>query len=395
MIAFKILAAAVISTVLVILFGILLIVPIVATSTGTGATTGVLSITASDEAINDIPATLLPIYISAAAECEGLPWTVAAGIGKIESDHARFGGATINPDGQVLPPIIGIRLDGTNNTAIITDTDNGALDNDTLYDRAVGPFQFIPSSWALYGRDGNNDTIKDPHNVYDAIPAMVAHLCPHGSITNIEDAIFSYNRSTAYVADVLAWAGRYTGSAVAVPVAGYALPLPGITEALATRPHHTYPAWDAGVDVGTPTFAMVDGTVAVALSGQGVYDGGNTGRCGNTVIIDGIDSVRYTYCHLSAVSVAPGQTVTAGQQLGLTGGQPGAPGAGNTTGPHLHLSLRGQGRQLCPQPVLLSILRQTPINPHASPSTGCITGAPNINWDQWGVRDRAASPQQQ
>ena len=155
-----------------------------------------------------------------------------------------------------------------------------------------------------------------------------------------------------------------------------------MTVALAERPHHDYPATDLGVPVGTPTFAMVDGTVTTATSGVGVYPGSG-GRCGNTVIIEGVDTVRYTYCHLSAVTVTTGESVAAGQQVGLTGGQPGAPGAGNTTGPHLHLSMRGSGRTLCPQPLMLSILLGSPINPLAAPSSGCISGQPNTNWAAW------------
>ena len=162
---------------------------------------------------DDIPPRLRIAYQDAAATCPGLRWQVAAGIGKVESNHGRFGGATIADDGRALPPIIGIPLDGTNNTARILDTDGGRLDGDTVFDRAVGPFQFIPTSWALFGVDGDHDGIRDPHDIDDAVPAMVRHLCPNGRITDIEAAIFSYNRSRAYVELVLSWADRYTAVA--------------------------------------------------------------------------------------------------------------------------------------------------------------------------------------
>ena len=115
-------------------------------------------------------------------------------------------GSSIRIDGTVAPPIIGVPLNGTNGSAAIPDTDNGSYDRDTVWDRAVGPFQFIPSSWAIYGQDGNGDGDRNPNNVYDAVPAVVAHLCPTGTVTDIEAAIFAYNRSTAYVQLVLEWA---------------------------------------------------------------------------------------------------------------------------------------------------------------------------------------------
>lgn len=384
MILIKGLLAATLATVVAFLLGLVLLIPTIA-ATNAAATRqalGVLAIVPSQDALADIPPMLLPIYIEAASNCPGLPWTVIAGIGKVESNHGRYGGASIGPDGRITPPIIGIPLNGTNGTAAIPDTDDGTLDNDTIWDRAVGPFQFIPTSWSIFGVDGDNDGTKDPHNVFDAIPAAVKHLCPNGQITDLEAAIFSYNRSIEYVQLVLDWSTTYTGAVSAVPIAGYAAPINGLSAAQATRPHHDYPAVDIGLPPGTPTFAMVDGTVTTALKSNAIFNG-TTGRCGNTVILQGIDGVRYTYCHLSAVTVRAGQDVQAGQQLGLTGGQPGTPGAGNTTGPHLHLSMKGGGRSLCPHPVLLAILQGTPINPLSAPSSGCINGQTNADWQAW------------
>ena len=110
---------------------------------------------------------------------------------------------------------------------------------------------------------------------------------------------------------------------------------------------------------------------------------GGTGRCGNTVVIAGVDGATYTYCHLSAVAVNTNDQVEAGQAIGLSGGRPGAPGAGNTTGPHLHLSIRAYGQEVCPQPVLLGILRGTPVPPTAAPSTGCFTPGTSTDWSSW------------
>ena len=340
----------------------------------------------SEDAVADIPPLLLQLYAAQSTACPGLPWQVVAGIGKVESDHGRFGGATLQPDGTIRPAIIGIPLDGTNGTARIPDTDDGRYDGDLIWDRAVGPFQFIPSSWAIFGQDGNRDGIRDPNNVYDAVPAAVAHLCPHGRVDNIESAIFAYNRSRAYVDLVLEWAARYTGpiASIGPVVAGYAYPAPAAyaTEAIAVRSHHDYPAHDIGMPVGTPLFAMVDGRVNAAIGNAGIYPASG-GRCGNTITIAGTDGATYTYCHLSAVAVAVGDDVNAGQTIGLSGGQPGTPGAGNTTGPHLHLGIRVYGQSVCPQPLMLAILRGTPIPPTAAPTSGCYHPGPTTDWPTW------------
>ena len=95
-------------------------------------------------------------------------WSLLAGIGKTESGHGTTRGSQIAADGAVTRAIIGIPLDGSNGTAVIRDSDGGRLDGDTAVDRAVGPMQFIPTTWARWARDGNGDGRADPQNVNDA-----------------------------------------------------------------------------------------------------------------------------------------------------------------------------------------------------------------------------------
>ena len=166
----------------------------------------------STEALADIPPPYLATYQDAVFErCPTLPWSVLAAIGKIESNHGRFGGGRLQSDGRVSPPIIGIPLDGTNGTAEIRDTDAGLFDADIVHDRAVGPMQFIPSTWATSGVDASGDGIADPHNVIDAIHAAAGYLCAAGGDdpSHIRRAIWSYNHSWDYVDEVLDWATRY------------------------------------------------------------------------------------------------------------------------------------------------------------------------------------------
>jgi hypothetical protein len=150
-----------------------------------------------------------------------LSWSLLAGIGRIESNHASDG--RVDAFGNTLGPILGPRLDGSPGVAAIPDTDHGVLDQDTTWDRAVGPMQFIPSSWRGYGVDGNGDGVANPNNIYDSTVATGLYLCNGG--VNLSDpvqqqaAVFRYNHSATYVEIVLQWAHAYLTGVVPVPSA--------------------------------------------------------------------------------------------------------------------------------------------------------------------------------
>lgn len=154
------------------------------------------------------------------SDCQGMRWSILAGIGQKESNHAQ--GSSISADGDTDPRIIGPRLDGSGaggNTTAFPDTDLGVWDGDDEFDRAVGPMQFIPSSWVIYGQDGNGDGEKDPHNVFDATLAAVAHLCGNGpwDFTKRDDlrqALWNYNNSNSYVDSVLSNIDNYDSMTV-------------------------------------------------------------------------------------------------------------------------------------------------------------------------------------
>ncbi|PSK96233.1 NlpC/P60 family protein [Murinocardiopsis flavida] len=170
--------------------------------------------------VEGIPPRLLDAYTRAAAalagmepQCTGMRWQVLAGIGKIES--SLLAGHDIDAAGDVSPPMIGPRLDGSGvggNTTPHRDTDGGRFDGDTEYDRAVGPNQHLPSGWDTFGADGNGDGKKNPHNVYDSALASARELCLSAGSGGVDftdrdqlaDALFRYNRSHDYVTDVLA-----------------------------------------------------------------------------------------------------------------------------------------------------------------------------------------------
>jgi hypothetical protein len=187
---------------------------------GTGLNGGRSGGTASTQlASSGIPSRAVQAYQAAvaAADC-GIPWTLVAAIGRVESNHGQFAGARLLSDGRSDPPIIGIPLDGRPGVAEIKDTDGGKWDGDTTYDRAVGPMQFIPSSWATFGVDGDRDGKADPFDIDDAAASAAKYLCRAGggnlsSEASQRDAVYSYNRSTAYVDTVMALAAVYAGGA--------------------------------------------------------------------------------------------------------------------------------------------------------------------------------------
>lgn len=149
-------------------------------------------------------------------ECH-LDWTTLAGLGYVETRHGSYTGtpttATIGPDGVVRPTIVGIVLDGSPGFENIPDTDGGALDGDTRFDRAVGPLQFIPTTWAKYGVDASGDGIADPNNIDDAAAGAMRLLCADQRDLSTEQgwraAIMSYNNSTVYLNDVRVAAANY------------------------------------------------------------------------------------------------------------------------------------------------------------------------------------------
>lgn len=167
----------------------------------------------------EIPVIALEAYAYAArvAEVENpkchIAWTTLAGIGQVESHHGTYRGATIAPNGDVTPPIRGVRLDGTGGTLRIVDNDSGNMDGDGGVERAMGPMQFISETWRLYGVDADNDGKVNPDNIDDAALSAAGYLCwrgkdlatPRGWIT----ALRAYNNSGVYLRAVRDWATAY------------------------------------------------------------------------------------------------------------------------------------------------------------------------------------------
>lgn len=200
--------------------GLTLVIPVVIAAGLTGGKG------AGGRALDEIPPELLPHYQAAAgAYCDGLPWQVLAAVGWVESRHAD--GRADPATGDVNPRIYGPALDGTNGTRALRGTDGA-------WQRAEGPMQFLPSTWARWktlapGRPGGSR--PSPHNAWDAIHTAARYLCAgQPTIDDVEQALLRYNRSSAYVDDVLAKAAEYetSTSAAGVEVVAHARRMVGV-----------------------------------------------------------------------------------------------------------------------------------------------------------------------
>jgi membrane-bound lytic murein transglycosylase B len=202
---------------------------------------GSLGREAQTASASGIPAAALAAYqraetvINSADPRCSLPWQLVAAIGRVESDHGRYGGNTLTDEGVSTPGIYGIALDGTRGTRAIRDTDAGQYDADAKWDRAVGPMQFIPSTWSVVGVDGDNDGKRNPQDIDDAALSSAVYLCSGNddlsTVVGQRSSVYRYNHSNEYVDLVLSFYEAYTsGDFTSVPngvaSAGYFAPTP-------------------------------------------------------------------------------------------------------------------------------------------------------------------------
>jgi hypothetical protein len=245
----------------------------------------------------------------------------------------------------------------------------------SILDRHGGDVTAVPVSWYI-------GHVPDPgSSEWDNIPAPEAgnRLTPRQYQAKWMAAYRQYldsapTSATVTVAPVAACAGG-----AVTPIDGdWSLPGPraliDANPGALDDPHHDYPAWDWLIPQGTPIYAVRGGTVATIhnwarnwwTEGCGTSGGGDCESCGvGLTIVDGTGT-RWTYCHGSGLTTTLGATVAAGQQI-LWSGDTGRSGA-----PHLHLEIRVEGIQRCPQPLVASLYTNAAgIEPAALPNSGC------------------------
>jgi murein DD-endopeptidase MepM/ murein hydrolase activator NlpD len=304
--------------------------------------TGYVPTQPSQEALADIPANYLDAYRRAGEEY-GIDWAILAAIGKIESGHGE-GGKEVTCIGSPAG--------------------------------AQGPMQFLPSTWATEGVDGNGDGVKDVCQYEDAIFGAASYLVRSGAPQDYHAALFSYNHAGWYVQEVLAQAEKYRsaeeqaptnrasggspgssgsreGGSEVVGSANAVFPLPEKnldsyedTWGASRGSGRTHEGTDMFAPEGTPIYSVTDGTVVPVA--------GSTGRGWNTlggwtVMVEAAASVgpvrkgdTLYYAHMLEPSgLEPGDEVEVGDVVGKVGstgeGSPGTLLQPVSRGQHLHL----------------------------------------------------------
>jgi hypothetical protein len=158
------------------------------------------------------------VLAASAPRCQ-LGWPMLAAIGRAASGHA--GGGQVDAHGRTLGRLLGPRLDGSAGLPRIPDSDGGALDDDRVWDRAVGPMQIVPSVWRRYGADGDGDGQRDPNDIFDAALTAGRYLCA-GNVdlavpAQQTTALYRFSHSDSYVSAVRAFFAEYARGTRAEP----------------------------------------------------------------------------------------------------------------------------------------------------------------------------------
>jgi membrane-bound lytic murein transglycosylase B len=255
-----------------------------------------------------IPSAALAAYqraetiINAADESCHVTWQLIAAIGRVESNHGRANGNTLDDNGLATPGIFGVALNGANSTTEIVDTDAGQFDNDAAYDHAVGPMQFIPSTWSVVGVDADGDGVRNPQDIDDAALGTAVYLCSGSDDLGTDEgqraSVYRYNHSQSYVDLVLAIMDAYLqGDFTSIPngtvMAGQLTrtPPPLHVPGTPTKPDHqiSQPDGSGGSDDVPVTDGGNDGAAPAAPAppagggnggGSGGGNGGNGGGGG-------------------------------------------------------------------------------------------------------------------
>ena len=287
----------------------------------------------SAEAANSIPADYLKWYRHVGAQFN-VPWTVLAGIGKVESDHGRttlpgvHSGA--NAFGAAGPMQIGI---------------SGAAGNQW------GGAPVHPASQVVNGVATNEDG-KPMVSVYDpadAIAGAAKYLLAHGVQNSIPAGIFAYNHLDSYVQAVLGWASTYASGGFTV-------------SAVSPNSGATVGSGAGSSCTGTGTLAaLVTPTAAVAAAIQFAqqqlgkpYLWGGTGPdawdCSGLVMMAyraaGISIPRTSQAQWAGLPHVPAANVEPGDLVFFAGsdGTPTAPGhVGLVIGPNLMIEAYATG----------------------------------------------------
>lgn len=307
-----------------------------------------------------VPPRALAAYQHGAADaCPGVDWTLLAAIGAVESRHGQTATATIDDStGESTPWIFGPPLDGQAGTAQIPAGDwIGWWGLTGPWAQAVGPMQFLPTTFSDHAVDADQDGQTNPHDLDDAATAAARYLCAAGggAVEGETEAARIYNPG-----DQVAYAGKLKTERTAIqtaaeagpalPAGPIACPVGGPVEFTDTwgAPRsggRTHKGVDMFADRGTPVVAPTDGELEHFTDPIGGLSYGLTAA----------DGTYYYGTHLDALANENATHVTAGTTIGYVGTSGNAAG----TPPHLHWQIHPNGRST------------TPANPTQAASAAC------------------------
>ncbi|MET9117053.1 LysM peptidoglycan-binding domain-containing M23 family metallopeptidase [Streptomyces longwoodensis] len=193
--------------------------------------------------------------------------------------------------------------------------------------------QHVSGGWQKLYQDNREAIGDNPSLIHPGLKLSLGKKAATGSSTGSKGAApkSSASKSSAPAEKpaeqkTATQAADTTGSS-----SGYTLPVAGAT--VGTAYHTAGSMWSSGYHTGVD-FVVPTGTSLKAVAAGTVVSAGWGGAYGNQVVIKLNDGYYAQYAHLSQLSVSAGQTVTEGQQVGLSGA------TGNVTGPHLHFEIR-------------------------------------------------------
>ncbi|WP_406839780.1 peptidoglycan DD-metalloendopeptidase family protein [Streptomyces sp. AHU1] len=197
--------------------------------------------------------------------------------------------------------------------------------------------QNVSGGWKKIYSDNRSAIGGDPSLIHPGLKLSLggkahaaAHSATHTSAKAATSAKPAQEATPAKPAQETPAAGA-TASASADSSSGYTLPVGG--SSVGTGYKVAGSMWSSGYHTGVD-FVIPTGTTIKSIAAGTVVSAGWGGAYGNQVVIQHADGKYSQYAHMSSLSVSAGQTVTEGQQIGLSGA------TGNVTGPHLHFEIR-------------------------------------------------------
>ncbi|PBC60018.1 peptidase [Streptomyces sp. Tue6028] len=186
--------------------------------------------------------------------------------------------------------------------------------------------QSVRGGWKKLYSDNRSAIGGDPALVHPGLKLTIGAKAVSGGATQSSAPAAKTESAPAAKAD-----NAPAPQVAAKSSSGYTLPVAG--GSVGTSYKVAGSMWSSGYHTGVD-FVVPTGTTIKSIAAGTVVSAGWGGAYGNQVVIQHADGKYSQYAHMSALSVSAGQTVTPGQQIGLSGA------TGNVTGPHLHFEIR-------------------------------------------------------